>query len=104
MSVYVDDLLLAGVSHNVVACFADCLKSRFKTKDLGAPKRLLGFTLSEIPEGLHLSGSANSFRPDISYAVSVLSQFTNNPSEDHWRGVKRIFRYLNGTRLCILSY
>jgi hypothetical protein len=41
---------------------------------------------------------ANSFRPDIAYAVSVLSQFTTNPSEDHFRGVKRVLRYLNGTR------
>jgi hypothetical protein len=41
---------------------------------------------------------ANTFRPDIAYAVSVLSQFTGNPSEEHWRGVKRILRYLQGTR------
>lgn len=41
---------------------------------------------------------ANMFRPDICYGVSVLSQFTSNPSEDHWRGVKRVLRYLNGTR------
>lgn len=41
---------------------------------------------------------ANTFRPDISYAVSVLSQFTGNPSDDHWRGVKRVLRYLSGTR------
>jgi hypothetical protein len=37
-------------------------------------------------------------RPDITYAVQSLSQFTNNPSPEHWTAVKRIFRYLNGTR------
>lgn len=41
---------------------------------------------------------ANSYRPDISYAVSVLSQFTSNPSDDHWRAMKRVMRYLNGTK------
>jgi len=41
---------------------------------------------------------ANSYRPDIAYAVSILSQFTSNPSDDHWRGIKRVLRYLNGTK------
>jgi hypothetical protein len=41
---------------------------------------------------------ANSFRPDIAYAVSILSQFTSNPSEEHFREIKSILRYLNGTR------
>jgi hypothetical protein len=41
---------------------------------------------------------ANSFRPDIAYAVSILNQFTSNPGEEHFRGIKRILRYLNGTR------
>ena len=37
-------------------------------------------------------------RPDITYAVQSLSQFTNNPSPEHWTAVKQVFRYLNGTR------
>ena len=37
-------------------------------------------------------------RPDIAYAVQSLSQFTNNPSPEHWTAVKRVFRYLNGTQ------
>ena len=37
--------------------------------------------------------------PDIWYAVSVLSQFTSNPCwETHWKGIKRVLRYLSGTR------
>ena len=36
-------------------------------------------------------------RPDISAAVSALSQHMSNPSSDHWSGVKRVFRYLKGT-------
>lgn len=35
-------------------------------------------------------------RPDITYALSHLSQF-NTFSRDHWLAAKRILRYLKGT-------
>lgn len=36
-------------------------------------------------------------RPDITFAVSVLSQYLEKPLQVHWNAVKRIFRYLKGT-------
>ena len=33
----------------------------------------------------------------LALAVSVLSQFTSNPLENHWAAVKDILRYLQGT-------
>lgn len=36
-------------------------------------------------------------RPDIAFALSVVSQFAQNPNDTHWKAVKRIFRYLCGT-------
>ena len=36
-------------------------------------------------------------RPDIAYAVSVVSRYGSNPNESHWKAVKRIFRYLRDT-------
>lgn len=36
-------------------------------------------------------------RPDIAYAVSVVSRYGSNPNESHWKAVKRIFRYLRQT-------
>lgn len=36
-------------------------------------------------------------RPDLSFAISHLSQFCADPAEKHWTAVKRVFRYLNGT-------
>ncbi|CAL2236828.1 unnamed protein product [Prunus armeniaca] len=36
-------------------------------------------------------------RPDIAYAVSVVSQFMHSPSEDHMGAVMRILRYLKVT-------
>lgn len=42
--------------------------------------------------------AARVSRPDIEYAVNYASQFLNCFREEHWRAVKRIFRYLIGTR------
>ena len=36
-------------------------------------------------------------RPDISYFVSVLSQFMVKPHESHWNAAKAVLRYLKGT-------
>lgn len=36
-------------------------------------------------------------RPDITHAVSVLSQFNNNFGTVHWNAAKRVLRYLKGT-------
>lgn len=39
---------------------------------------------------------AISTRPDISYAVSTLSQFLERPSNSHWLAAKRVLKYLKG--------
>ncbi len=43
-------------------------------------------------------------RPDISFAVSTLSRFLEDPGNAHWEVVKRIFRYLSGTKDLELTY
>ena len=43
-------------------------------------------------------------RPDITYAVNKLAQFTQLPKPKHWTAVKRIFRYLKGTQHHTLTY
>jgi transposase InsO family protein len=42
-------------------------------------------------------------RPDISLAVQKVAQFAANPGHNHWLAVKRIFRYLKGTRNTVLT-
>uniref|UniRef100_A0ABD2XH93 CCHC-type domain-containing protein n=1 Tax=Trichogramma kaykai TaxID=54128 RepID=A0ABD2XH93_9HYME len=37
-------------------------------------------------------------RPDIAYAVGVVSRYLDCFNETHWTAVKRIFRYIKGTR------
>jgi len=43
-------------------------------------------------------------RPDIAFTVNRLAQFSSNPKPAHWTAVKRIFRYLKGTRNYALTY
>jgi hypothetical protein len=43
-------------------------------------------------------------RPDIAFAVTTLSRFSKNPGEAHWAAVKRVFRYLKGTKELWLTY
>jgi hypothetical protein len=50
---------------------------------------------------IHLS--VNS-RYDIATALSVVTRYFNNPGKEHWKAVKRIFRYLKGTTEMALVY
>ncbi len=43
-------------------------------------------------------------RPNITYSMGVVSQFLIDPSETHWRAVKRIFKYLKGSSMSRLLY
>lgn len=43
-------------------------------------------------------------RPDITFAVNDVSRFNSNYRIPHWTAVKRIMRYLNGTKQMRLRY
>lgn len=43
-------------------------------------------------------------RPDISFAVSKLSQHCAEPTQEHWNTIKHVFRYLKGTAGHKLSF
>ena len=47
---------------------------------------------------------ANACRPDIVYAVNVLSRHQIKPTDSDWQGVERVFRYLKGTATMGLNY
>jgi hypothetical protein len=40
---------------------------------------------------------ASVTRPNISFAVSKLSQFTSNSGDDHWHALEQVMHYLVGT-------
>ena len=43
-------------------------------------------------------------RPDICYAVGVVSRYQSDPGEEHWIAVKHILKYLRRTRDYMLVY
>ena len=54
-----------------------------------------------------LVGSLNNLtitRPDISFAVGILSRFMQKPCEGHWSTAKRVLRYLKETQEFGIKY
>ena len=159
ISLYVDDLIIAGTDTRVTTRVKDHLKRRYSMKDLGNVDEILGCRVHVNPvlgivtmdqrkytsnllekyldstEQTWLDTPADSSivltqdqgplteeetismrlipyrevigcllwlslgtRPDITYAVSQVAKFSANPGQVHWKAVKRILRYLNGTR------
>ncbi|KAL0367310.1 UNVERIFIED_CONTAM: Retrovirus-related Pol polyprotein from transposon TNT 1-94 [Sesamum radiatum] len=43
-------------------------------------------------------------RPDLCFAVGMVSRYQNNPEPNHWVAVKRILKYLKGTSDLALCY
>jgi hypothetical protein len=43
-------------------------------------------------------------RPDIVHAVGVLSRYMSTPGKEHWTTIKRVFRYLCGTKDYAICY
>jgi hypothetical protein len=48
--------------------------------------------------------STISTRPDIAYAVGIVSRYMRNPGEKHAEAAVRVLRYLNGSRQEGLEY
>ena len=51
-----------------------------------------------------LNWAALATRPDIAFVVATVARFATKPRPAHWEAVKRIYRYLAGTRDLWLSY
>ncbi|MBW0513469.1 hypothetical protein O181_053184 [Austropuccinia psidii MF-1] len=51
-----------------------------------------------------LSYISTAIRPDISYAVSALSQFLERPGINHWRAFIHVLRYLRGSADVCITY
>ena len=43
-------------------------------------------------------------RPNIAFAVGILSQFIQNPGQAHWEALKRVITYLNTTKELWLTF
>ena len=40
---------------------------------------------------------ADNTRPDIAFAVNLLTKYSSTPTRKHWKGVKDVLYYLRGT-------
>jgi hypothetical protein len=47
---------------------------------------------------------ANSTRPDIAFVVNMLARYSAEPTKRHWKEIKDIFRYLQGSKDLVLFY
>ncbi|MCO5562998.1 hypothetical protein L7F22_016634 [Adiantum nelumboides] len=45
-----------------------------------------------------------STRPDIAFAVGVVSMYMANPGKKHWEAVKHVLRYLKGSAIKCLRF
>ena len=164
LSLYVDDILLAGNDLNSIVATKEWLSSTFEMKDMGEANYVLGVKIvrdrskkllclsqetyikkilerfrmhnskpidtpmekggtlslddsprtdeeknqmSKVPYAQAIGSLMYAMlctRPDICYAVGIVSRYQSNPGHKHWQAVKRIFRYLRGTADLVLSY
>ncbi|CAL1362807.1 unnamed protein product [Linum trigynum] len=91
---YIGDLLSS-------AQFGDCIPVSTPMEVNLHLSRDSGVPLVNPSQYRHLVGSLIYLphtRPDISFAVHVVSQFMSDPRVDHLSAVHRILRYLQGTR------
>ncbi|KAA0035929.1 Cysteine-rich RLK (RECEPTOR-like protein kinase) 8 [Cucumis melo var. makuwa] len=110
--VYVDDIVLTGDDQTEISQLKQRMGDEFEIKDLGNLKYFLGMEVARSKEGISVSQRKYTLdlltetgkliylshtRPDISFAVSVVSQFMQAPYEKHMEPVNRILRYLKNT-------
>jgi hypothetical protein len=43
-------------------------------------------------------------RPDIAFITGLLARFQTNPGLKHWEAIKKVLRYLRGTKNIMLTY
>nr|GEU98295.1 retrovirus-related Pol polyprotein from transposon TNT 1-94 [Tanacetum cinerariifolium] len=131
---YIDDMLIACKSKAEIRSTKSLLKNEFGMKQLGEAKKILYNGKSvKMPLGGHFKLSLKDCpvrdcavermskvpyenaveslmylmvytRPDIAYAVSVVSIYLANSGKNHWEAVKWILKYLRGTANVGLVY
>uniref|UniRef100_A0A2N9IVC8 Integrase catalytic domain-containing protein n=1 Tax=Fagus sylvatica TaxID=28930 RepID=A0A2N9IVC8_FAGSY len=118
---YVDDMIITGDDTAGICDLQKFLSQQFEMKDLGTLSYFLGLEVTSSSDGYYLSqakyasdllskaGLTDSktlvgsliyltvTRPDLAYAVHLVSQFMSAPRSTHYAAVLRILRYIKGT-------
>ncbi|GJW00513.1 hypothetical protein Tco_1555764 [Tanacetum coccineum] len=78
-------------------------ESKVSMKDVGKEDVILGKPVDQL-EYLKAIGclmyAMMSTRPDIAYAIGILSKFTSNPSRHHWHAITRINHVEDSSSTC----
>ena len=90
---YIKDLLIRANMDNAKS-MASPMASTTKLSKFGSSQVTDATFFRSIVGALQY---ATITRPEISYAVNKVCQFLSDPLEEHWKAVKRILRYLQGT-------
>ena len=43
-------------------------------------------------------------KPDIAFAISIVSRYAKNPSHQHTKAIKRIPKYIKASKHCKITY
>ncbi|RVW57623.1 Retrovirus-related Pol polyprotein from transposon RE2 [Vitis vinifera] len=95
--VYVDDIVITGSDQDAQSSYGVVLSQRKYALDI---LEETGEPLGDPGRYRRLVGKLNYLtitRPDISFPVSVVSQFLQSPCDSHWDAVIRILRYIKST-------
>ena len=98
---YVDDLLLASSTRSAYQSLKRALFAKFDMKDLGFPKKFLGFEVLQLPQGIGITGenyiktvledfNLIDANPSI---IPMTPGFDSRPSEDHKADPSECRRY-----------
>ncbi|CAL5371264.1 unnamed protein product [Camellia sinensis] len=108
VSLYVDDLIFTGNDELMFAEFKNSMLREFDMTDLGRMRFFLGCKLFKDENGIGVDETLfkqmvgclmylTAMRPDLMFAVSLISRYMAKPTELHLLAAKRILRYLKGT-------
>ncbi|CAI7754476.1 unnamed protein product [Closterium sp. NIES-54] len=114
--VYVDDLLTASSSTEMLKELKELLESAFELREISSVQKYLGLEIATDEEAQErqeeeywqkvgsLQFAATTTRPDIAFACSKLGSGLTVRSDQHWREVDRCLTYLANTRDTALEF
>ncbi|XP_026428232.1 uncharacterized protein LOC113324112 [Papaver somniferum] len=96
---YVDNLIFTGNSSEMINEFREDMMKEFEMTDLGLMSYFLGIEVQQTERGVFINQQRYlaATRPDIMYAVGLVSRFMESPRQSHLQAAKRILKYVKGT-------